>query len=116
GACTRSLVSVVIGNVVRDCIVRNTEGESCSGNDGRCRWVRCKGDSAVVLVVMDVVFADEIVVAWTGLIRGKNAPRVVADIVSDDGGVIYAHQVNAFSAIVALIGFECGNATAGMCT
>lgn len=62
---------------------------------------------------MDEVFADQIVIAGAGLVRGENAAGIVGYFVAQDRGMIRANEVNSLSAVCGFIGFERRDAGTG---
>lgn len=62
---------------------------------------------------MDLVAGDEVVLAGAGFVADEEAAGVVVALVVANGGVVGAHQVDAFAAVVALVGLKGGDAGAG---
>ena len=77
------------------------------------RGVRGHSDAAIVDVVADLVFLDQIGVGRAGIVAEQNAPGIVFACIIDDGRVIGAEQMDALAAIIPFARLEIGNTGAG---
>ena len=59
-----------------------------------------------------MVATDKVGVVGAGFIGNQNSAGVVSDFISHDGDILRRHQVNAFAAVVTLVGLEGWNVVA----